>query len=212
MGPAFAPTGAWLEAFEAQVTAPMLSRVRRYASKLAQAVVHAGGVGGAFYAHELVQDALGDTLAGVLRWDPEVVNLEGHLCSRVRSRAGHARAAAALGRHEWLDAHERDGDRVRTEVEGALARDAPNPEAQSHAQRAVAQVRRAAVGDAAVQRLLDAIEAGVEDRRELVVATGLSAKEYRNARLRLRRLCRAALGKETDETSSCEGIQGKART
>jgi hypothetical protein len=202
--PAFAPTGAWLEAFDAQAAPAMLSRVRRFASKLAEAVVHAGGVGGAYYAHELVQDALGDTLTGLLRWNPDAVSLEGHLCSRIRSRARHARQAAASGRFASLD-HEPEGERGRAilaDVETALSHRARGASTRSYAQRVMAHVRALAVADLDVLAILHAIESGAEDRVAILSATGLSAKAYRNARLRLCRLGRRVLESALDGHTS----------
>jgi hypothetical protein len=137
----FVPSGAWIEAFEAQATMAMLRRIRRYARRLAQAVAHAGGVGGEYYMHELVQDALGDTLIGLLRWDPSVTTLEAH-----RSRARHDRVLAMASGHESIDVDranddDRDGG-VIEEAEAALMRRQGNAASADHARRTVERCAR----------------------------------------------------------------------
>jgi hypothetical protein len=186
-------SGAWIDAFEAQTTAAMVRRVRRYAHKLAQSVASAGGVGGDFYAHELVQDALTDTLTGVLRWDPRATSLEGHLSSRIRSRARHDRVAAAAAGHESIDVDRDDDDHeggVLEEAEAALLQWQGDAAAADDARRAVAKMRALAQDDPEVLAIMDAFDDGAENKPEVMAATRLSAKAYRNARDRLCRLGR----------------------
>jgi hypothetical protein len=186
----FVPGGAWIEAFEAQATLAMLRRVRRYASRLAQTVAHAGGVGGEYYVHELVQDALGDTLIGLLRWDPNVTTLEAHLCSRIRSRARHDRVLAMASGHESIDVdranedNDRDGG-VLEEAEAALMPRQGNAASADYARRTVEKVRALARDDREVLAIVDAFDDGAESKADVMKATRLSARAYRNARDRL---------------------------
>jgi hypothetical protein len=64
----FAPSEDWIEAFEAQATERGIEQARRYAAMRARGVAKVGGLADDFYVRELVQDAVTDTLAGILRW------------------------------------------------------------------------------------------------------------------------------------------------
>src|SRR5262245_28626769 len=57
-------------AFRAQATEELTRRALRYARQRAALVRRAGRRIDSLYARELVQDALTDTWAGVLAWDP----------------------------------------------------------------------------------------------------------------------------------------------
>lgn len=179
-GTAFVPDAAWIEAFEAQVTPAVLLHVRRYAMWRAHSVARAGGLGDAFYADELVQNALGDILAGVVHWDPTREPLAERLRDTVRSRSRHDRARASRFRHEaWS--------------ESLLARmSADSPSEREYDRAAVAQqalqaLRDAARGDREVLKILDAYAAGAVDKADVLQASGLKPARYTRARKRLRR-------------------------
>ena len=82
----FIPDVAWIAAFEAEATALTLLQVRRFALRRGLGVPRAG-LSDAMYADELVQDALSDTIAGVVRWDPSRCRLASHLIGVIRSRS-----------------------------------------------------------------------------------------------------------------------------
>lgn len=165
-------------------------RVQRYARRVARSVANAGGSGGDYYADELLQDALGDTVAGVLRWDPAVTTLELHLISRIRSRARDERRRLRSVRHESIDedpGDEDEGVSVIDEMEGALAAPAEGA-AVEHARGRLALLAEKTHDDPELHAVLEAIADGAEGRDQILSATGLSGKDYRNARVRLSRL------------------------
>ena len=55
-----------------------------------------------YYARELVQDAIGDTWAGKLRWDPKRCTLEHHLIRAIQSRADKHRKHARANPHDAI--------------------------------------------------------------------------------------------------------------
>src|SRR5690349_8833987 len=66
----FEPSAAFLAEVEKQAKPAALEAVYRYAAARVPMVASAGGRSDSVYAEELVQDALGDTVIGALRWDP----------------------------------------------------------------------------------------------------------------------------------------------
>ncbi|HPH64296.1 MAG TPA: hypothetical protein PLF40_01055 [Kofleriaceae bacterium] len=177
---AFVPDAVWIAAFEAEATAPTLLLVRRYALLRGRGVARAGGRSDAAYADELVQDALSDTIAGVVCWDPSRYRLATHLIGVIRSRSRHERARSMRFRHEaWS--------------ESLLARmSVDSPSEREYDRAAVAQqalhaLRDAARGDREVLKILDAYAAGAVDKADVLQASGLKPARYTRARKRLRR-------------------------
>ena len=195
--PADEPSRAWGTMFAAQCTGDMLRRVRRYAHRIASSVAEVGGIGGEACAEELLQDCIADTLSGVLVWDPAVVTLESYLMSRIRSRGRDERHRVLKLPHASIDVSPDEDDAgpsVLDEAEQALILgqdEAAERRARTFECRASAcltQVRDQADRDPDLRAVLDAVDRGAEGKSEILAASGLSDKAYRNARLRLRRL------------------------
>lgn len=187
----FAPSEEWIEAFEQQNTAELHQRALRFARSRARFVARAGGRGDEAYAYELVQDALADTLLGVLTWDPAVVPLEVHVFGAIRSRTKNARIRALRFRHHSLDAVAGgDSAAAMCEVESSLAatHGVPSPESVTFSGEVLDHVRGLAARDRDVLRILDAIEAGASEPAEIMSLAGMSEKTYKKARLRLGRV------------------------
>ena len=178
--PAFVPDAAWIAAFEAQVTPAVLLYVRRYATWRAHSVARAGGLGDSFYADELVQNALGDILAGVVHWDPAREPLAERMRDTVRNRSRHDRARATRFRHEmWTE-----------NLIASMSEDSISDRDHDRAaigQQALQALRDASQGDREVLKILDAYAAGVVEKVDVLQASGLKPASYTRARKRLRR-------------------------
>lgn len=176
----------------------LLARVRHYARKIAAAVSEAGGFGGDAYAEDLLQDALADTLAGVLRWDPEVATLESHLMSRIRSRGRDTRRRAVAYPHVSIDApadEESDAPSPVEEAEAAWA--VLEDQGQwSRSEEHLQHLFSLAAEDEEVWAVLTVLRTGNLGREDILRITGLSARAYRNARHRL-----AVMGRQVAEGS-----------
>ena len=177
--PVVIPDVAWIAAFEAETTALTLLQVRRFALRRGLGVARAGGRSDATYADELVQDALSDTIAGVVRWDPSRYRLAAHLIGVIRSRSRHERARSIRFRHETMSEHE-----IVFEGEVASERD---HDCAAVAQQALQALRDASQGDREVLKILDAYATGAVEKIDVLQASGLKPASYTRARKRLRR-------------------------
>lgn len=195
---ASAPPEAWIDAFDTQCTAALLKRLRRFAAYRARALGWSSAANDAYYAEELVQDAVTDTLLGVLRWDPSIQPLDRHLLDAVRLRARRDRAHAERYRHYSIDAWSDHGDDededdgasfVTAEAEASLQATAPDPAASARTRAAIAKLRELSGDDLLAQRFLDAIEHDdAHTRAEVMRLAGLTSVDYHNTRRRLARL------------------------
>lgn len=181
---------AWLDAFEQQAIPAMLARVKRYALRRVRMVANAGGEGGDGAASELVQNALGDTFAGVLRWDPQREPLETHLLGvvqwRSRDQRRQRRAARVVSMDEDTTTRERAARFVdATASPGALA------DASLSSSRIVA-IHELAASDVSVRAIVDAFADGAGKRSEVLARTGMTENDYNAARLRMIRAAREA--------------------
>ena len=191
----FCPTEDWIEAFDQQNTDDLRKRAKRFARSRARFVARAGGRGDELYVAELVQDVLTDTLFGVLTWDPAVVPLQAHVFGAIRSRTKNDRIRALRFRHQSIDAIAA-GDSATAmsaamcEVETSLAatRNTPSPESLTWSGEVLDHVRGLAAADAAILRILDAVEAGASEPCEIMSIASMSEKTYKKARLRLGRV------------------------
>ena len=84
----FQPSEEWIDAFTKQCTEAMRLDLRAYAKRRARGVGRAGGHVDDGYVHDLVADALANTLFGIVAWD--------HAVSRSTSTR-RTRSAAARG-------------------------------------------------------------------------------------------------------------------
>jgi hypothetical protein len=143
----------------------------------------------------LVQDAITDTLVGVVAWDRKRVDLEGHLCNVVRTRtwnrAQRARKQVRVSLESFMD-----DDDAPVIAESIDSNHAPTPADASLARAQVVnqlcdELRPRAAGDTSLIAILEAYEAGVYKRQEVMVLTGLPLTEFLNARRRLDRMLAA---------------------
>jgi hypothetical protein len=129
------------------------------------------------------------TLDGTRVWDPERVNLIGHLFGIVRSDVSHDVEWSEKYEHRSLDDDEhQDLEALNDETEDALARSAPTSDeipTEPVWSLAIASLRRAADGNSAVLKILDAYDQGVFDTREIKRVSRLRTKAYETAYARL---------------------------
>lgn len=197
----FSPSEEWIDAFDQQNTGELRAKAKRFARSRARFVARAGGRGDDAYVSELVQDVLTDTLFGVLTWDPAAVPLEVHVICAIRCRTKNDRLRALRFRHQSLDAIAGDASAVAgrdaaaaaatmCEVEASLAAtcSAPSPESLAFSTEVLEHVRGLAAHDAAILRMLDAIELGASEPGEIMSVASMSEKTYKKARLRLGRI------------------------
>ena len=185
-----------LEAFKAQCNRELIVRVTRFARRLAAAVADLGGSGGDALAEDLVQEALLDTQRGVLRWDPAAASLEFHLTSRIRSRARDERRRAVAYPHVSLSTPAKEeGSSLLEQAEATLL---VQQEAEARARRGQRRgaLKRLIAEDSDVREIVRAVEDGAKTKADILRVTGLSTREYRNARDRLQYLKRQMTGDE----------------
>ena len=93
----------WRSAFDAQLTTEMMDDVVAYAARRASWIETATGVRDPQLIDELVQNALGDTFAQTVVWDPVRCDLALHLKGVIRSRCSHELDRAATFVHSPIE-------------------------------------------------------------------------------------------------------------
>jgi hypothetical protein len=188
----FTPDEAWIEAFKEQCTDDMCLAAKRFAMRRLRGVGKVGRAVSDDDAQDLVQDAIADTLFGILAWDPSGKSLKLHIEDAITSRARREYKRAKKYRHERMDALQTSAQRLAVggEVEASLQMDREDSAADElvFGDEVVAKLREMSSGDALVQRFLDAIVEGARSRADIMDFAKMSLKTYRNARARLRRL------------------------
>lgn len=185
----FTPDDAWVEEFERQLTPTLIDRLRNYATPRALAVASAGRKVDDYYTRELVQDAIGDTWAGILRWDPARCALEFHLLRAIQSRTDKHRKHAVDNPHDALG--DENGASRRAEQDASdLVADPQHAVQRVYAHETMTQIRAASAGDKAVLRVLDAYDAGAQTKHDVLAFTRMKERTYHNAHIRLRRIVR----------------------
>jgi len=179
------PSLAWRAAFRAQATPDMMDDVIAYAAKRASWLERQTGRKDPGSIEEMIQDAIGDTFAGVVTWEPERLPLALHLKGVIRSRLSHEIERLAEHRHVRL--HEVP----EVEVSAALATCAApssGSELDAFADAFTARLREGADGDEPVLTLIDLYREGITDRRDVCRLGRMSVATYHNAHRRLKRL------------------------
>jgi len=174
------PPPTWRAQFKAQATSDMIEDVYGYVAKRATWIQHQQGRRSPGLIRELIQDALGDTFAGIVRWDPSRCPLSLHLKTVIRSRLSHEYERAEQFAHITI------GDADETK----LARDAEpiDPGFDTYVDEFETRLRQLAADDPAVLAILDAYLEGITERAKVCRVTGLTKANYHNAHRRLKRL------------------------
>jgi hypothetical protein len=174
----------WLAAFKAQATNDMMDDVYGYIATRATWVQHQQGRRTPGLIMEMVEDALGDTFAGVVTWEPSRCSLALHLKSVIKSRLSHEFERAEQYDHVGL------ADASEVEVDEVLAlrgttNDAKLDEYVDTFERCLREI---ASDDEDAIAILDSYLAGLTERAPICRSTGLTKAAYHNAHRRLKRL------------------------
>ncbi len=180
---------AWLDTFQTQLTEQMIDRVRAFARVRAFGVALAGRAVDDYYARELVQDAIGDTWAGIVAWDPQAVDLESHLTRVVQSRSRHDRKHAADYPHDAIGQSSDRSVEAESQASQRVLEDR-SPGDDEFARERMGIIRRAASADRDVLRILDAYDADAKTKGEVMAHARMKTRTYHNARIRLARIVR----------------------
>jgi hypothetical protein len=189
----FRPSEEWIDAFKKQCTDKLRLDLRDYAQWRARGVQRAGGNVSSTYADDLVADAIVDTLGGGVEWPHDSKSLYQHLEDTIKYRTRHHRKRAERYKHDLIDAVAASADERRASrglVEASMAHDrsTETPDDAIFAREVIERIRVLASSDPPVLRYLDAIVAGAQTRSEIMEATGMPMKVFRNARDRLGRI------------------------
>jgi len=178
---------AWRAAFTAQLTNELTDTVLAYASQRAKWIARKLGKQDPQLAEELTQDALGDTWAGVCKWNPDDLPLAVHLTGVIRGRTARMMEHDEKFRGELMTA---DDLGLESEVSAALdaERTGSASDLSTHVDETIGALRALAADDSEVLALLDAYGRGAIDRREVMRVTGMASKTYHNAVRRMLRL------------------------
>lgn len=185
----FTISNEWRAAFETQCTHELLRKVERFAERRARKLSMVGVVVDDDYASHLVQDVLGDTATGILRWDHSAERLEDHLMDAIATRVHHEVTRARRFPHVSLDD---DPDAARTILAAAdaslLEARQASPATVRLADNALHELWALAEADPEVRRLLSAFASRATRKADVLSATGMSDQDYHAARNRLDRL------------------------
>jgi hypothetical protein len=184
----FVPSEEWTDAFDLECTDLLLKQARRYAAYLARVFGWESPANDEYYADELVQDVVTDTLLGVLRWQPPR-RLETHLWDAIRSRARRDAERAERLPHDSMDVGADGEPRTLAEVEAQLLADAPQapPETAARAAETASELSKLARGKQLLLQLLDAFASGATSKEDVMRVANMSSLDYRNALRQLRR-------------------------
>jgi hypothetical protein len=191
----FVPSEEWTDAFDLECTELLLKQARRFAAHLAHVFGWDSPANDAYYADELVQNVVTDTLLGVLRWEPGPPGenrrpFAVHLYDAIRLRARRDAERAERLPHESMSVMGDDDEpRALAEVEAQLLADAPQatPETAARAAETAIELRKLARGKQLLLQLLDAFARDATSREDVMRVSNMSSLDYRNALRQLRR-------------------------
>ena len=181
------PSLKWIAAFKAQATAEMMDDVVAYVAKRATWIAHQQERSAKDVINDMVVEALGDTYAGVVAWDPARCPLALHLKSVIRSRLSHELERTEDYQHVEIDdapehiVHEA----MATAGKTALV---PTKRLSVYVKQFVDRLRELAEDDLPVLKLIDLSLEDITERRHICHMTGMSPSAYHNAFRRLQRL------------------------
>ena len=179
------PSKAWRAAFDAQLTPDLMDDVTAYAAKRAGWIEQRTGRRDPGLIEEMVQDAIGDTFAAVVAWDPDRFPLSLHLKTVIRSRLSHE--IERLEAYEHVDVTDTPEAELSEAMETASSTSA-RADLDRYADDFETRLRELAVDDDPVLRLIDCYRDGITERREVCRITKMSTTTYHNAHRRLKRL------------------------
>ena len=174
-----------------ELTPDLLRTLRMWADRECARLLALEGRDDPAYVSIMVQDAIGDTYAGIRTWDPSRRILRHHLARVIQSSVSHdverARRRHHVSFHEVNDSSDENPaavamslrrDDERTRPDGRLA-------ILEGRARLFCALRALASDDAQVIALLDAYEAGHVRRDEAMAYLGWTLPQHVNVRRRL---------------------------
>lgn len=189
----FLPSEEWREEFEKQATTKLIDRMYRAArSRLRLFAGPAGHVDSAD-VEDTVMGVLADTLKGKLFWNPEKESLESCLLDAIKFRVRDRAEKAQRRKHDPI---EEDDDARSVAEQAAAGATVPAPPAAGVRQlqikaiydQVIAALRPRCAGQPRVLELLALYMDGITERDDVLRESGMSEREYKNARERLGRL------------------------
>lgn len=175
----------WRAAFNAQCTPDMMDDVTSYAAKHASWIENRTGLRDPDRVEDLVHDAITDTFAGTVAWEPSRCSLALHLKSVIRSRVTHELERAEQFEHVAIGSvHEEDVSNAMA----ATARSTTGGELDRYADDFERRLRDLAAGDDGALALIELYRQGVTEKREVCLLAKMKAADYHNAHRRLKRL------------------------
>lgn len=193
------PSPDVLHAFRDQLTPELIKAARRYARQRAKLVREVRRRIDPLYHLELVQDALGDTWRGTVRWDPARRSLLDHVRDVIRQRTFNDRRRAGVYQHVSMHHSPVANDEVSMtgltiEAEMAQAHGSgavPSPAiVATLLDQVVLELHRLAARDLDARAILGCWAKGITDGSEVMDLTGLAENDYRKARQRILYLAR----------------------
>ena len=175
----------WRATFNAQLTKAVMDDVVAYLAKRANWIENQPGRRAPGLIREMVQDAIGDTFAGVVTWDPRRCSLALHLKSVIRSRLAHELERAEAYNHVSTDVL---SEEALSDAMAAVAPAASKPELVEYVDEFAARLRGDAGDDRHVLALIECYCDGLTERRDVCRAMRMTARAYHNAHRRLKRL------------------------
>jgi hypothetical protein len=180
-----------LAAFERDLTEPVMERLLSFAKRRVAMLAKVGVRRTADDARAMVQDAITDTLTRVVTWDPQRVTLEKHLRLVIRTRSlNRLKQVRRVPLKSMEDSQ--DGELTVARVaEATRMSPTESVEMGEVAEEVVAEVVERAKEVPQVLALIEAYQAGCQERAEVIEHTGMNVQEFVNARRRLDRLLAA---------------------
>jgi hypothetical protein len=170
--------------FDTQLTQPVMERVIKQTIALVGEIERKTPWRDQLGPDDRLHTAILKTLDGTRRWDPDRVNLGGHLFGVVSSDISSELKHAGRFRHVSVQDEAHDLEALRDEIEDSLARTAPaNDELPSSATWSIAidALRTLAAGERDVLALLVAYDAGAFEKREVMRVSKLKSRAYDRA-------------------------------
>ena len=170
--------------FDTQLTQPVMERVIKQTIALVAQIERKTPWRDQLGADDRLHTAILKTLDGTRKWDPERVNLGGHLFGVVSSDVSSELKHAGRFRHVSVQDDAHDLEALRDEIEDSLARTAPaNDELPCSTPWSIAlhALRSLATGEPDVLALLDAYDAGAFEKREVMRVSKLKSRTYDRA-------------------------------
>jgi len=185
------PTPEVVAQLQRELTPDLLRSLRMWADRACARLLALEGRDDPAYVSIMVQDAIGDTYAGIRTWEPSRRILRHHLARVIQSRVSHDVERARRRRHVSFHEVDDSNDENPAAVAMSLRRDDERTRPDGRLAilegraRLFVSLRALSSDDADVLALLDAYEAGHVRRDEAMAHLGWTLPHHVNVRRRL---------------------------